>query len=240
MHTKHLPRASYTTVSLILAGEQPNRRETAGAPGKADSEPSELVLDELHELLLNMKECIDHIFGLSMLIRRLRPRGKFGQLSLFQASADNHRDIVTVIDKFPKAKQAPWLAERLGKANDQRRQFFSYRQQHRGQLGNIAKSEEFSSGNDNATLRAATTVATTFEESGSGPSKPQDIELDQKSVVTAATSFVSDFDDRGQMGRHVPELPDLTLDGVQLGYNELLECPYCRTIQSITDRVAWK
>lgn len=187
-----------------------------------------------------MKTCIDHLFGLSILIRRLRPRGKFGQLSSFQPSISSHRDIVTVTDKFPKAKQTPWLAERLGKANDQRRQFFAYRQQHRGHLGTKPERQEILPANDNATLEAATTVATTFEEGNGGQSEPRDIQPDQKSVITTATSFASDFEDSGQMGRRVPELSDMTLDGVQLGYNDLIECPYCRTIQSFTDRVTWK
>lgn len=187
-----------------------------------------------------MKTCVDHLFGLSILIRRLRPKGKFGQISSFQPSANSHRDVVTVIDKFPKAKQTPWLADRLGRVNDQRRQFFTYRQHHRGHLGIKSKRHEVLSADDNVTLEAATTVATTFEEGDGGSSEPRDIQLDQKSVITTGTSFVSDFDGSGQMGRRVPDLPDMTLDGVQLGYNELIECPYCRTIQSFTDRLTWK
>lgn len=239
MRFKYLSRACHT-VTRILAGEQQNRRQTEGEFEEINSETSELVLDELHELLLNMKTSIDHLFGLSILIRRLRPKGKIGEISSFQPSPDHHRDTVTVIDKFPKTKQALWLAERLGSANDQRRQFFAYRQQHRGQLNIKSKRQEVLSGNDDVTLRAATTVATTFEDGDGGPSETRDNELDRRSVITTATSFVSDFDDRGQMGRHVPELPDMTLDGVQLGYEELIECPYCRTIQSFTDRLTWK
>lgn len=239
MRFKYLSRAS-KTVSRILAGEQPNRTQAEGELEEVNRETNESVLDELYELHLNMKTCIDHLFGLSILIRRLRPKGKFGQLSSFSPSTNNHRDVVTVLDKFPKAKQTPWLADRLGRANDQRRQFFTYRQQHRGHLDIKSKRQDVSSANDNAALEAATTVATTFVEGDGGPSEPRDIQLDQKSVITTATSFVSDFDDSGQMGRRVPELPDMTLDGVWLGYNELIECPYCRTIQLFTDRLTWK
>lgn len=187
-----------------------------------------------------MKACVDHLFGLSILIRRLRPKGKFCHLSSFQPSINIHRDIVTVVDKFPKAKHTPWIADRLGRANDQRRQFFAYRQQHRRHLGTESKRQEGLSANDNATLEAVTTIATTFEEGDGGPSEPLDIQLDQKSVISTATSFVSDFDDSGHMGRRVPELPDMTLDGVKLGYNEFIECPYCRTIQSFMNRLKWK
>lgn len=239
MRSNYLFTASHT-VSRILAGEQPNRTQAEGPLEEGNQGTSEPVLDELHELLLNMKTCVDHLFGLSILIRRLRPKGKFGQLSSFQPSINSHREIVTVIDKFPKAKQTPWLAHRLGRANDQRRQFFTYRQQHRGHLGIRSKRQEVSSANDSATLEAATTIATTYEEGNGGPSEPRDIQPDQKSVITTATSFVSDFDDSGKMGRRVPELPDMTLDGVQLGYNKLIECPYCRTIQSFINRLKWK
>jgi hypothetical protein len=164
----------------------------------------------------------------------------FRQLSSFKLSDDSHRDIVTVTDKFPKLRQMPWLADRLGRATDQRRQFFAYRQQHRGQLENISNRKEYLSGNDNATLGAATTLATTFEESNDGPSEPPDVHLDRLSVVTTATSFVSDFDDSGHMDRYIPELPDMILDGVPLGYDEPIECPYCRTTQTFTSRLTWK
>jgi hypothetical protein len=199
-----------------------------------------VAFDELHELLLNMRTCVDHLFGLSMLLRRVRPRGRVRPLDAFQSSTNSHRDIVTVIDKFPKLKQTPWLAERLGRATDQRRQFFSYRQQHRAKLGNVSKRSENLSGEDSATVGPVTTVATTFEEHDEGPSDPRDARLDRLSVVTAGTSFVSDFDEAGQMGRHIPELSDMTLDGVQLEYNEPFECPYCRTIQTCTSRLMWK
>lgn len=205
------------------------------------------MTDEVHELLLNMKSCIDHLFGLSLLIRRLRARGKFRQLSSFRSSAIHQRDIVTVMDKFPKAKQTPWLAEKLGRATDQRRQFFMYRQEHRRRLGNMSKAKG-SSGGDDITLETATTIATTFEEGADySPSQPRQsspksagLQTDRRSIVTAATSFVSDFDSSGEMGRHIPELREMILDGVQLDYDEPAECPYCRTIQTFTNRLSWK
>ncbi|KAL1878220.1 hypothetical protein Daus18300_002137 [Diaporthe australafricana] len=205
-----------------------------------------MVMDELNELLLNLQTCIDHLFGLSILIRRLRPRGKVQQLSSFQSSVAHQWDVVTVMDKFPKVKQTPWLAKRLGRLTDQRRQFFTYRQKHRNQLGNISKRDEVSSGDDNATLGAATTVATTFKEGDVGDASPsktfgsQDLQLNRRQAATAATSFVSNYDDSGQMGRRIPELPSMAVDGVKLGYGESFECPYCRTIQSCTNRLSWK
>lgn len=237
MQQGYLP--GYFLVSSILAGDQANRKPTATTLEESILETNEPELDELHELLLNMKTCIDHLFGLSMLIRRLRPRGRFRQLSSFQSSANCHRDIVTVMDKFPKVRLTPWLADRLGRATDQRRQFFAYRQHHREQLSTSKTPENFSGG-DNTTLEAATTIATTFEGDDDWPLESRDGQLDRRSIATAATSFVSNFDDSGQMGRHIPDLPDMTLDGVQLGYGESVECPYCRTIQSFTNRLTWK
>lgn len=244
--TKSLLRSGCSPICIpvtkILTGEQQNRRPSTESSEEVDPEIEEPAFDELHELLLNMKTCVDHLFGLSMLIRRLRPRGRVRTLNVFQPSTNSHRDIVTVTDKFPKVRQIPWLAERLGRATDQRRQFFAYRQQHRAQLGTISKRSEHLIGEDNAILEAATTVATTFEEGDDarGPSEPRDVHLDRLSVLTTATSFVSDFDESGQMGRNIPELPDMTLDGVQLAYDEPIECPYCRTIQTFTSRLTWK
>lgn len=244
--TMSLSRPGYSPrclpVTKILTGEQQNRKPTTRSSEEVDPESEGPAFDELQELLLNMKTCVDHLFGLSVLIRRLRPRGRVRPLNAFQTSTNSHRDIVTVKDKFPKVRQIPWLAQRLGRATDQRRQFFAYRQQHRSQLSTISKRSENIIGEDSATVEAATTVATTFEEGDDarGPLEPRDAHLDRLSVVTTATSFVSDFDESGQMGRHIPELPDMTLDGVQLAYNEPIECPYCRTIQTVTSRLAWK
>lgn len=238
MKSGYSPRS--VPVTRILTGNEPNRKPTAETIEELSPESNEPVFDELYELIMNMKTCIDHLFELSMLIRRLRPRGRIRQLSSFQPSTSLNRDIVTITDKFPKARETPWLAVRLAPAVDQRRQFFAYRQQHRGRLGKTSKDTEAGSRDDNATLGAATTVATTFEESDDGPSEPRDAHLDRKSVVTAATSFVSDFDESGQMGRRIPELPDMYLEGIHLGYGASIECPYCRTIQSFTDRLTWK
>ncbi|KAJ0120191.1 ankyrin repeat protein [Diaporthe amygdali] len=235
-----------TRTTQILTGKQPNRKPSTTTFDTASPEATGLVVDELHELTLNMKACIDHLFGLSMLIRRLRPRGRFRQLTSFQSSIAAQRDTVTIVDRFPKTKHTPWLAYRLGRATDQRRQFFTYRQQHRGRLGNVPKTKVTPDGDDSITLDVATTVATTFDEGNDSNAsqsrlfEPGHLRLDRGSVITSATSFVSDFDDSGHMGRRIPELPDMTLDGVQLDYDEPIECPYCRTIQTFTNRQTWK
>ncbi|KAK1655852.1 hypothetical protein BDP81DRAFT_388736 [Colletotrichum phormii] len=62
----------------------------------------------------------------------------------------------------------------------------------------------------------------------------------QGSVYTVATSFANTVVEGDQLGRAIPQLTDMWLGGKQLGYNEPIECPYCRTIQIIRDRYHWK
>jgi len=87
----------------------------------------------------------------------------------------------------------------------------------------------------------ATTIATTFEEASTVHAEPFQPPLsDRQSIFTSATSFVSDYDESQSMGRKIPDLSDMVLDGVQLEYGEVFECPYCRTIQMVMNRFEWK
>ena len=158
-------------------------------------------------------------------------------------------DISYVVDRFPKAKQSPWLAKRLGNATAQRRQMIQYRRLHRDRL---AKRKENTNrpldGNDTATIAgtaAASTIATTFivEQGGTGGSinggaEEHDIG-ERMTILTSATSFLSIGEDEN-IGRRIPDLFNMTLDGVRLQYGVAFECPYCRTIQRAANRHEWK
>ncbi|RYP78484.1 hypothetical protein DL771_000437 [Monosporascus sp. 5C6A] len=148
-------------------------------------------------------------------------------------------------DKFPKAKQKPWLVRRLGNATARRRRDIQYRQTHRTALAK-QQDEQATMSDDSHTVTTGlstnvTTVATTFEEQ---PRDLPEFELPQAvnrlSVMTSATSFVSNFEEEANMGRRVPDLSNMILDGVQLEYGQPFECPYCRTIQMAAYRLEWK
>ncbi|KAM5349250.1 hypothetical protein ACJ41O_005757 [Fusarium nematophilum] len=168
----------------------------------------------------------------------MRPKGRIRGLD---DAPENPRDVVTVTDKFPRVRQRTWLAQRLGNAIGQRRQYFEYRQQHRQRLASHGSEKNISLDDGEPGVDAATTIATTFEENLDGePSAARQLLLDRRSIFTAATSLVSDYDENQEMGRRIPDIPDMVLDGLQLDYGIPVECPYCRTIQTFANRLEWK
>ncbi|KAF5716303.1 hypothetical protein FMUND_6421 [Fusarium mundagurra] len=184
------------------------------------------------ELLLSIRSAINHLFGLSMLIRRQRPRGRLPELE--ELVLESSPDISYLTDKFPKAKSNLWLARRLGNNITGQRRLIQYRQHHRESL---AKRDV--KGLDSADT--ATIVATTFHEgdkSSGTHQTSQDADSSRMSIFTSATSFLS-LEDGTTTGRSIPDLSDMTLDGVQLDYGEPFECPYCRTIQNVMNRYEW-
>lgn len=180
--------------------------------------------------MMNLHCSIDHLFSLSTLIRRMRPKGRLPELDGF-APCETSPDIKHVEDKFPKIRQSIWLAQRLGNSITKRRLIIQYRQSHRQKLSKPAAEED----TIDILSKAQSTVATTYQE-GSEPITAQ--EAGRHSIFTSATSFVSSFGE--DIGRRIPDLPDMVLDGVQLDYGEPIECPYCRTIQELADRNQWR
>ncbi|KAH7232666.1 hypothetical protein B0J15DRAFT_409016, partial [Fusarium solani] len=204
----------------IISGDLPNRTAPEG-PGDWENPTS-----ELEQLMLNLHSSINSLFSLSTLIRRRRPRGRLPKPDGF-VLLENSPDIKHVEDKFPKVRRTPWLAQRLGNAISQRRQMIQYRQSHRDRLAAVTPENNAEA----APSQISETVATTYEEraqsEAGGP-------RDRRSMFTSATSFISSYGN--DLGRRIPDLPDMVLEDVQLGYGEPIECPYCRTIQVLANR----
>ena len=196
--------------------------------------PADLPTTELAELFLNIHSTISHLFELSMLIRRDRPRGRIGSYRQGQSATNNRPDIVNATDKFPTLHHRRWLAERLGNLVAQRREYIRYRQSHRRDLAHYSVPDQ------DPTESRTTTKATTFNEVIGHDSPIEMSSVETRSLVSVTTSFATTSEGVGGSGRKIPELADMWLDGNQLGYNTYIECPYCRTIQIIRDRRDWK
>lgn len=212
------------SVQQIIAGVNQNRKAQS-TPGAIDEPTS-----ELEQLLANLRSSIDHLFSLSTLLRRMRPKGRLPKLTDFVPS-ETSPDIKHVEDKFPKVRQSPWLAQRLGNAITKRRLIIQYRQSHRQKLSEASPMQD----ETNASARAQSTLATTFQE---GKQQGMTEQESRHSIFTSATSFVSSYGE--DLGRRIPDLPDMVLNGVQLQYGEPIECPYCRTIHEVADRNQWR
>ena len=199
--------------------------------GDNDGSPT----DELSATVLGIQSCVDHLFALSILIRRQRSKGRLPPPNTSFFPVESSLDITNILDKFPKIRrETPWLSQRLGNAIGQRRHIIQYRQQHRQGLARTTSSLE-TRDND-----AESTIATTFL--GDADPTQMDLDLSQKraSVCTFATSFMSSGSQDLDIGHRIADLDSLVLDGVHLSYGEAFECPYCRTIQTMENLVMWR
>ncbi|KAI8663090.1 PX domain-containing protein [Fusarium sp. Ph1] len=249
-------KESAERAKAIAAGELPNRDNQSFEPfmnaSAADPSPrafqfdpllpnthspvDEPVTTELDELLASIQASVDRLFRLSMLIRRSRPRGR-QSTETGALGVDPSMDIRHVEDKFPKVKEAEWLAERLGMAIAKRRAFICYRQLHHQRL--TEQSQDLAEDSKARSRRAPSTIATTYEE-GSINIEQHAAKLLEPSIITEAKSFATAFgaDENGDL--RVPDLTRLEFHGIQLKYFSTFDCPFCRTIQTVSSEREWR
>ncbi|KAK1770845.1 hypothetical protein QBC33DRAFT_566309 [Phialemonium atrogriseum] len=235
---------SASRAKLILTGDLPNR-SNEGEFQHVPSNVSQASLlsntprpptSELRELLLGLEASINRLFRLSMLIRRHRPRGRLpGEAQLPEQDASI--DIRHVKDKYAKVKESPWLAERLGRATAKRRWWILYRQSHHRRLAD--QNEGSTEGAETESRMAASTLATTYDESHGGLDDHLE-RLARVSLMTQATSFATAFgsDEDGEL--RVPDLTRLVFNGIRLDYNDIFECPFCRAMQLVSSEREWR
>ncbi|KAK8090678.1 hypothetical protein PG994_000183 [Apiospora phragmitis] len=151
------------------------------------------------------------------------------------SNIDPSLDIRHLRDNFPKARDSGWLVTRLGTCNTQRRDAIKYRQLHRSKLANQRDEQSFREvvGDD------PSTIATTLE-AGDPSAAMEEMMPDRHTLRTVATSFASIIPDDNSGELSVPQLTNLILDGIELQYDDEIECPFCRTIQLFTKPSEWK
>ncbi|KAI1657010.1 hypothetical protein F4813DRAFT_88267 [Daldinia decipiens] len=178
---------------------------------------------EAQSLLEEISQCIRSLFRVGVLIRKAVPRDRFQEAlrrsdSMFPPAFD----IDYAKNKHPKLckNDMEWLAERIGKANAQRRQYIQYCRDHRTRLGNIP--DETDRGSDTNREDAESKATTMF------PIEGPELEEETISLTTASTMFDS---------KNCLKLPTLDKLSPEL---ESFECPICFTLQSFTAETAWK
>ncbi|KAK3315568.1 hypothetical protein B0H66DRAFT_502485 [Apodospora peruviana] len=216
----------------ITNSQLPNRQDDWSHEDSGLTDVAIDPTDELHELSQSIKSSINTLFRLSMLVRRHRPRGRIGPAEDDdgQPPPEDPMDTRHVRDLLPCVNAKPWLAVRLGKAISKRREYIKYREKHRKSLAKVVAADVPGVVTDTGT------IATTFVD-GEQPRDDQ-TPAPARSTQTSATSFFSFADE--ESGPTVPELSDMVLDGVKLDYGEPFECPLCRTIQNVANRLEWK
>lgn len=129
----------------IVSGERSNRH-IAEEDSDTDSSSPGSGQDELSELFLSTGDVLTSLFKVSMLVKKATTRDRYARAA--SAKGDPYLvefDIRHVADKFPKAREQPWLLERLGTAITQRRRYLRYCRNHKNRIAHVSDSLLFSS-----------------------------------------------------------------------------------------------
>lgn len=253
------PNRSLTSVDLQFESDNDDDDDDDDGPTDTETESSESEdgsrpISEIRELFLAAEGSITSLFKLSIVIRNPTPRGRYAKLASM-ASLDDSFDIGHVWQKYPRARQAPWLVERLGKANTRRRQYFRYRQQHGDKLSKEPEEqarEVYLKNSDAQVIATAQPGPAPGRETLSHISGSKPV---TKITHTTATTFVAEnlsdhIEEHSNTGRSVtsyatsitedpnslriPPPPEMSADG------KPFVCPYCCTVQIVESRRSWK
>lgn len=120
-------------IRAITSGERQDAAEEEYSGGEigSDTEPS----SELHELCLSVSDTITSLLKASALLRRATGRDRYAKAAAVKDDTFLEQfDIQHVAAMFPKVELQPWLRDRLGKANIQRRQYLRYARKHHDKM----------------------------------------------------------------------------------------------------------
>lgn len=238
--------------------------------GEAAAEPSELAsgpVSEIQETFQSISETITSLFKLSILIRNSSSRDRFAKAlaAASKAPFNDQFDIDHVGNKFPclYSEDREWLRKRLGKAITQKRQYLRYCWEHheklskvpeargtteaklepkmnptflatQGQPSKVADDAQTVISRPTSTLApttASTVIPAKLESAESLAKLDEQGEDDTRSQTSYATSIGDDDCDN--------RLSVVRLEEVA-GTSQSFECPYCWTIQRISNQQAWR
>ena len=193
----------------------------------------DLPSSELEQIAEDINDIVKCLLRLSVAIRNPTPHDRFAAALPVEASSYEPWDIQHFRSKFTGVTDI--IAERLGKAISDRRQYFKYRQSHREKLAHgldVNSGESASKGSIN---EAISTLASSLPDHLK--SKMANLSLDavEEDAVSDAgisqTSFASTNADATQL--RVPPLPGHADHGP-------FECPFCFTMVTVTSTIAWR
>lgn len=200
---------------------------------------------ELIQIFDSVVDSTTRLLRLSITIRNPAPHDRFLRAKATSAKHNEPWDVQHARDKFPQAD--PELAERLGKALSQRRQYFKYRESHHGRLAHglvqTGKDEEpggFDDDHDAKTQTVFSTLASSLPLHLRSPAddrpekelEPAVLDEDQTSETgVSQTSFATSTSTPNIL--RIPQLPKKASDGP-------FECQFCYMIISAPNSRAWK
>ncbi|KAI2635727.1 hypothetical protein GGS26DRAFT_510511 [Hypomontagnella submonticulosa] len=243
------------TVTEIVSGDRQHGELQYSKEGtieddlaSSSSSDSPNPSDEVRTILEVISQCIQSLFRIGILVRKVAQRDRF-QRALQQSGSNFLASFDTdyVGHKYPKLREpaTEWLAERIGNANAKRRQYIKYCRDHKTRLGTVLDEQQqaITTGADadadvdfdDRTTVNVSSKATTLLPVGPTEFRQLEINITEEedrmslfSVTTASTTFDS------TMSLKLPSLEELSPD------SEPFECPICFTLQSFRKEKAWK
>jgi hypothetical protein len=190
-----------------------------------DESSSEEVI-EVQELLNMVGNSITGLFELSTLLRR-----ESSDVTYNTTPIDSQPDIDYIWHKLPYTRStAPWLVEKLGKANTRRRAYLKYRETQRGKLAYRRPANEIE--DDTARDSGQNTIATTNIED---PNLDAEGHVGQADLETRSdTPYSSSAMEDNETKLAMPPRPTGSRE------KQTFECPYCFTFISTKNDDAWR
>ncbi|KAL6408889.1 hypothetical protein AUP68_07837 [Ilyonectria robusta] len=180
---------------------------------------------EIEKSLHYISHVVNCLLRLSMTIANPTPHDQFKSKAGMDAVQYYERwNLQHVGEKFPSAEHM--VARRLAKAMAQRRQYFTYREEHANRLSEGLDGTEAG--------EHSTTIASSLPEhlkDGSNVTTNDLSGLDDGRSETSGTSYTPSSPDSHHP--RVPPIPKEYADGP-------FKCPFCHTIIAVDTRSAWK
>ncbi|KAE8440784.1 hypothetical protein EG329_006584 [Mollisiaceae sp. DMI_Dod_QoI] len=238
--------------------------------GEIVTEPSELAsrpVSEIQEIFQSIPETIASLFKLSILIRNSSSRDRFAKAlsAASKAPFNDQFDIDHVGNKFPclYPEDREWLRKRLGKAITQKRQYLRYCREHREKLSKVPEARDATEamlepkmsftflaaqGQQSKLADDAQTVISRPTSTLAPTTASTVIPADLESAESLAKMDEQDEDDTRSQTSYATSIGDddryNRLSVVRLeevaGTAQSFECPYCWTIQRISNQQAWR
>jgi hypothetical protein len=243
-----------------MPSERPDSdsEDSESESGFCTPDEDSVLVTESSQLSLIISDTIASLLKLSIVIQKSSRQAKFAKSSR-EKQYDSQFDVLHVKEIFPYVANNDTLVAKLGKANAQRRQWISYRRQHRQRLSlktdapgghmsdsrslaptdlysqgeqrtNVASSVSFSSrGPQGSATADRSTVATTFNE-GLQIARPERTAGEEASETLYSASSVSGENKERVL---VPQPPPESTDG------KPFECPFCFSVLCVESLQSW-
>ena len=253
-----------TSGSAVLSG----RRLPYEEEDSSDSESSEYASEnpqsdskgELQKILIAIKQIVDLLYELSIVIRNATPLDKFSKAANENVSHFQVWDLRHTQEKFPQLEDN-FLVKRLANANTRRRQIFKYLEKHQAKLShsisppdrillqtpqtnNDETPKRVHLDDDTSQIKATASIKSRPSMTATSVNtqttiatfnEPEQIEaegLDDERL--SETSSAKSENAAAESKIRIPGPPKGALD------NQSFECPYCYDILRISSSLSWE